>query len=595
LCRQIDRRISTKKEICMHEGSHEILIKDALVFLIAAGLVVPALRMLKLPAVVGFILAGVALGPWGLGSFSDTWAPLGLFTIAEPGAAQPFAELGVLFLLFLLGLELSVEQLWSLRRIVFGAGIVQAAASAIVLALVAGLFGFDLTGSILVGLALALSSTAVVMQLLTAGHQASAPVGRTALGVLLFQDILVAPILIFVGFAASDSGANLGTVLLEAAVQGVIAVGILLIIGRFLLRRLFQMAADAGGRDFLMAITLLTVVGAAVLTASAGLSIALGAFLAGLMLGETEFKHQTEVDLEPFKGLLLGLFFMTVGLGLDLGVIARDWPLVLAGLVVLLAVKYAIAWAAIRIFGRSGQLATETAGLLAPAGEFAFVVLAAGVAGGVIGGDEATLVSAVAGLSMLLIPLTWKAGKALALRTRKDQDGDTLPDFKAELEDHVIIAGFGRVGQAVARILDAEHTRVVALDSRPATVARLRKEGWSVYFGDGSRKEILRKAGLEGASMVVVTLDDPQAAEHIVRAVRRFRPEIPILARAQDADHSRSLFEAGATHVVPDAIEAGLQMSARALEQFGYTPDTVRSLIGAERDSEYRKATLEQD
>ena len=580
----------------MHEGSHEILIKDALVFLIAAGLVVPALRMLKLPAVVGFILAGVALGPWGLGSFSDTWAPLGLFTIAEPEAAAPFAELGVLFLLFLLGLELSVEQLWSLRRIVFGAGIVQAAASAILLALMATVFDFDMTAAIIVGLALALSSTAVVMQMLTSSHQASAPVGRSALGVLLFQDILVAPILIFVGFASSDAGGNLGTVLLEAVVQGVLAVGILLVIGRFLLRHLFKMAADAGGRDFLMAITLLTVVGAAVLTASAGLSIALGAFLAGLMLGETEFKHQTEVDLDPFKGLLLGLFFMTVGLGLDLGVIAQKWPLVLAGLIVLLVIKYAIAWAAIRIFGRSAELATETAGLLAPAGEFAFVVLAAGVAGGVIGGEQATLVSAVAGLSMLLIPVTWRGSRILVGRMRSKGKGTTvlLPAEKAELEGHVIIAGFGRVGQAVARILDEEHTRVVALDSRPDTVARLRKQGWSVYFGDGARKEILKKAGLEGAAMVVVTLDDPKAAEHIVRAVRRFRPEIPILARAQDADHSRSLFEAGATHVVPDAIEAGLQMSARALEQFGYPPETVRSLIGAERDAEYRKAMLEQ-
>jgi CPA2 family monovalent cation:H+ antiporter-2 len=196
----------------------------------------------------------------------------------------------------------------------------------------------------------------------------------------------------------------------------------------------------------------------------------------------------------------------------------------------------------------------------------------------------------------VLIPVTWRGSQSVVRRMQRKGHGHatTLPAEKAELENHVIIAGFGRVGQAVARILDEENTRVVALDSRPDTVARLRKQGWSVYFGDGARKEILEKAGLSGAAMVVVTIDDPQAAEHIVRAVRRGRPEIPILARAQDADHSRSLFEAGATHVVPDAIEAGLQMSARALEQFGYTPDTVRSLIGAERDAEYRKATLEQ-
>ncbi|MCA8902064.1 MAG: cation:proton antiporter [Hyphomonas sp.] len=578
----------------MEHGGNEILIKDALVFLIAAGLLVPALRALRLPAVVGFIFAGIALGPFGLGAFSETWAPLGLFSISAPEAAQPFAELGVLFLLFLLGLELSVEQLWSLRRIVFGAGSLQAGASAAVLAGVALLFGFDLTGAILVGLALALSSTAIVMQLLTSNHMAASPVGRSSLGVLLFQDLLVAPILIFAGFAAADAGPNLGAVLLEAVVQGAIAIGILLIIGRFLLRRLFHLAANAGGRDFLMAITLLTVVGAAVITASAGLSIALGAFLAGLMLGETEFKHQTEVDLDPFKGLLLGLFFMTVGLGLDLGVIFEEFGLVIAGLVVLLAVKFVIAWGALRFFARNAPIATESSGLLAPAGEFAFVVLAAGASGGLITGEEATLVSAVAGLSMLLIPVTWRAARAVARRQTKAEPGHALPAESAELEGHVIVAGFGRVGQSVARILEGESTSVIALDARPGTVARLRREGWTVYFGDAARPEILNRAGLAGASMVVVTIDDPAAAARIVSTVHAARPELPILARAQDADHSRTLFRAGATHVVPDAIEAGLQMSARALERFGYTPETVRSLIGAERDAEYRKATLEE-
>ena len=302
----------------MAEPGHEILIKDAIVFLFAAGVVVPVFRYLKLPAVVGFMLSGIALGPYALGSLAHSHPFLEYFSISEPEAAAPFAELGVLFLLFLLGLEFSFEKLWGLRRAVFGAGGLQAAISALVIGLIAWQIGLPAEAAIICGLALALSSTAIVMQLLIEQKQAAQPVGRAALSVLLFQDILVAPILIFVGFVNIEAGTNLSTVLLEALVNGVIAIIVILVIGRFGLRRMFRLAAAAGGRDFLMALTLLTVVGAAAITATAGLSLALGAFLAGLLLGETEFKHQTEVDLEPFKGILLGLFFMTVGMSLNL-------------------------------------------------------------------------------------------------------------------------------------------------------------------------------------------------------------------------------------------------------------------------------------
>ena len=290
-----------------HEGQ-ELLIKDALVFLLAAGLVVPLLRALKLPAVVGFILAGLALGPSGFSAFSDRVPILEYVTISDHAAAAPFAELGVLFLLFLLGLELSFQKLWALKRTVFGAGTMQAVLSALVIGYGLTLIGLPPTEAVIIGLALALSSTAIVMQILVEQKRAARPVGRSALGVLLFQDILVAPILIFVGFTASRGESDLATVLLQASFNGFLALAIIFVIGRFLLRHLFRLAINAGGRDFLMAITLLTVVGASVITYNAGLSLALGAFLAGLLLGETEFKHQTEIDLEPFKGLLLGLF-----------------------------------------------------------------------------------------------------------------------------------------------------------------------------------------------------------------------------------------------------------------------------------------------
>ncbi len=388
----------------MVHGGQEALIKDALVFFVAAGLVVPVLRAAKLPAVVGFILAGVALGPSGFSAFSDQVPILEYVTISDPAAAAPLAELGVLFLLFLLGLELSFQKLWALKRTVFGAGTVQAILSAMVIGYALFLFGLPATEAAIIGLALALSSTAIVMQLMVENKKAATPVGRSSLGVLLFQDILVAPILIFVGFTASRGEADLSTVLIQALFNGLLALIVIIAIGRYLLRHLFRLAINAGGRDFLMAITLLTVVGASVITYNAGLSLALGAFLAGLLLGETEFKHQTEIDLEPFKGLLLGLFFMTVGLAIDLSVVLDNWQIVLGGLVAMLIIKAVLAFIAVRIFAGDTATSLETSLLLAPAGEFAFVIVGAGLAAGSIAVGTSAIVTAIVALSMLVNP-----------------------------------------------------------------------------------------------------------------------------------------------------------------------------------------------
>ncbi|NBC21766.1 MAG: portal protein [Alphaproteobacteria bacterium] len=576
-----------------HEGQ-DILITDALVFLFAAGVLVPLFRMARLPIVVGFILAGILLGPNGLGHFDERWPALEFITISDPHAAEPFAELGILFLLFLLGLELSFGKLWALRRVVFGAGGLQAALSALAIGGVAYMLGLDAPAAAVIGLALALSSTAIVMQLVIESRRAAMPVGRAALGVLLLQDLLVAPILIFVGFAANDGGdVSLLARILEALVQGTLAVVIIVLIGRYALRRVFRLAAHAGGRDFLMALTLLAVVGSAAMTASAGLSLALGAFLAGLLLGETEFKHQTEVDLEPFKGLLLGLFFMTVGMGLDLAAITSLWPQVLGGLAALLVAKAVIAFVAVRLFAGGNSLATETSFLLAPAGEFAFVVVSAALAAGVVTSATATLVAAIAGLSMLLIPVMDLAGRLLARRlVLSGPEVPEMGDYSA-LEGHVIIAGFGRVGQAIGHILKTEDTDIVGLERDAVRVSRAHEAGWRVYLGDAARDDILLRAGARGAALFVVTVDDPEAAESMVRAFRTLRGDALILARARDEQHALQLGKAGADYVIPDAIEAGLQMAARALESFGYEGETVRDLLAAHREGEYRRASAD--
>lgn len=579
----------------MVHGGQEALIKDALVFFVAAGLVVPVLRAAKLPAVVGFILAGIALGPSGFSAFSDQVPILEYVTISDPAAAAPLAELGVLFLLFLLGLELSFQKLWALKRTVFGAGTMQAILSAIVIGYTLFLLRLPATEAAIIGLALALSSTAIVMQLMVENKRAATPVGRSSLGVLLFQDILVAPILIFVGFTASRGEAELTTVLAQALFNGLLALIVIFAIGRYLLRHLFRLAINAGGRDFLMAITLLTVVGASVITYNAGLSLALGAFLAGLLLGETEFKHQTEIDLEPFKGLLLGLFFMTVGLAIDLSVVLDNWQIVLGGLAAMLAIKALIAYIAIRVFSGNRATSIETASLLAPAGEFAFVIVGAGLAAGSIAVGTSTIVTAIVALSMLVIPASWRLGIWLAERSVKAEEPDTISSDFSENEGHVIVAGLGRVGRAVAHILEREQAEIVGLDTNPKTVSRQRALGRQIYFGDGGREEVLQKAGLAHAGMVVVTLDNELSAENMVKTARHSRPDVPILARARDADHAQSLYQAGATYVIPDAIEAGLQMSARALEQMGYESEAVQTLISSERETEYRMATEKPD
>jgi CPA2 family monovalent cation:H+ antiporter-2 len=429
------------------------------------------------------------------------------------------------------------------------------------------------------------------MQLLTESRRLAQPGGRTALGLLLFQDLLVAPILIFVGFVGRDADGGLLGAIVEALVEGTLAIGAIVFVGRFLLRHVFGLAAQAGGRDLLMALTLLTVVGAAVVTAGAGLSLALGAFMAGLLLGETEFKHQAEVDLDPFKGLLLGLFFMTVGMGLDLGGILRSLPVVVAGLAGLLVTKFVLVGLACRLLRVPGRIALETAFVLAPAGEFAFVVLSTAVGLDVLDRSVANLAAAVAGLSMLLVPFLDVFGRRVARRLAPDGPQSPWISSYEGLEGHVIIAGFGRVGSAIADILRSEETDFVALDRAPHRVAQCRNRGWKVYLGDADRPEILHRAGADGAAMLIVTVDDPASAERMVRAFRRVRPEAPILARARDHEHARALVAAGASFVIPDAIEAGLQMAARALEDFGYPRETARDLISAVRDAEYRSAT----
>jgi CPA2 family monovalent cation:H+ antiporter-2 len=572
---------------------YEPALKDLVVFLVAAGIAAPAFRALKQSAVLAFLLAGVLLGPFGLGRFTDTQPLLHFVTISDPHAAEPFAEAGVLFLLFMLGLELSFSRLWALRKEVFGLGAVQVLASALIIGVVLAGFGVDTSAAVIIALALALSSTAIVMQILIEERQATTTTGRTAFAVLLFQDIMVAPILILVGFL-SLGGGGLLPAMGQAVIGGGIAVAVIALVGRYVLRPAFHLAAGEGGREMMLALTLLAVIGASVATASAGLSLALGAFLAGLLMGETEFKTQIEVDLEPFKGLLIGLFFMTVGMSIDPMAVLAQWPLILGAATILIIGKAAIAFVGARLFGRSRPSALRVATLLGPAGEFAFVVLGAATMAGVVDSQSAGVVTAIAGVTMLVAPLVARSGAGVAKRLESyDESVKQVPDDEPQ-DGHVIIAGYGRVGRMLGELLAEENAAILAIDSNPKRVSKFRDQGVQIFFGDAGRAEVLAKAGLENAAQIIVTVDNPAKAERVVKAVRSSRRNVPITARAVDREHADTLIDAGADFVIHEAAEAALQLATRALQDFGMSGDAARARITRAREEIYGDAEKEE-
>jgi CPA2 family monovalent cation:H+ antiporter-2 len=507
-------------------------------------------------------------------------------TIEDRAAVEPFAELGVMFLLFLIGLELSIARLWSLRRYVMGIGGFQFMLSAVAIAAVVAWTGVGSSAAVVLGLCLAMSSTAVVMQLLEEQGRSATALGQIALSVLLFQDLMVAPVL-FGTQVLGRGGDNIVLGLAGALAEAALAVTALAVMGRYVLRPIFRFAAQTGSRELIMAMTLLMVIVLAGATGYAGLSTALGAFLAGLLLSETEYRHQVEIDLAPFKGLLVGLFFITVGMTIDMRVIWNQIGVIFLAVAVLLVIKTVILFAASRMFGVPLAVAAEVAILLAQASEFAFVVIGIAHATGILSGAVTQVASAVVGISMIVTPPCAVCGRWLGGRLQRIEHGMHMPMADAaELKDHVVIGGFGRVGQMIARLLEAENVPYVALDTDGHLVAEQRKSGRMVYFGDAGRGEFLQRAGSAQACAFVVTVNAPHAAERMVTAVRKQRPDALVFARAMDAAHARRLLQCGAVAVVPEAVEASLQLGGRLLERLGLSDEAVAHRLAEMREEE---------
>jgi len=559
---------------------------DALVVLGTAGIVVPMVQRWRVSPVLAYLAAGALLGPLGLGSLQSALPVLYWFTITDANNVSGIAELGVVFLLFLIGLELSYQRLLTMRRLVFGLGTLQVAISTCVIGGIAALFGHSAAASTIIGACLALSSTAIVIEILSVQRRMTTVVGRTSFSVLLAQDLAVVPLLLFVSLMGARTGGSMLTGLMLALAQAALAIALIAIVGRLLLRPIFRLVASTGTAELFVATTLFVVVGTGVAAGVAGMSMALGAFVAGLLLAETEYRKAIETTIEPFKGLLLGVFFFTVGMGLDVRELARDPGWLLASVVGLVAIKAGLIAGLARLFRVPTPAAIETALLLGPGGEFAFVAMGLATSLAIIGTPASSFILAVTSLTMALIPLLAVAGQRIsaAMEDRKPLPPELAAQPPADAKGRAIVVGHGRVGQVVCDMLETHRFPFIATDSDPATVAQYRRRGREVYYGDATSPAFLNACGLLEAPAVIVTIHTQAAIDEIVRIVRALHPDILIIARARDATHARHLYAIGVTDAVPETIEASLQLSEAALVGLGVPAGTVIASIHEKRD-----------
>ncbi len=557
--------------------------RETLLFLATAGIAVPLFHRLRISPVLGFLIAGVALGPFGLGHIAGRFPPVAVLAITETGRLETIADLGVVFLLFMVGLELSFERLSRLRRLVFGFGALQVGLSAFAIAVPAFLAGLPSPAAIVLGLALALSSTAVTVPVLAERKHLNSAAGRTAFSVLLFQDLAVAPLLFTVSVLSTPHDAGLGLELLLTLAPAALALGLIVLLGRLVLRPLFHGVAATKSTEFFMAACLLVVIGTGAITAASGLSMSLGAFLAGLLLAETEFRREIEVTIEPFKGLLLGLFFVSTGVGLDLSTVVDRPAAVLAICCGTVVIKAAIVFGLGRLFKLPRGVPVEIALLLGPSGEFAFVLVGQAAAAGVLPPALAHLTTVAVTLTMMVIPLLARLGERLGRRPVAAAEEAVVPP-PDDGEARVIIVGYGRVGRLVGDMVKSHGLAFLAIDDDPRLVRREREAGAPIYYGDATRREFLDRCGLAQARGLVATLNNPLIAQEVVAAARAARADLTIVARARDADHARILYDLGATDAVPETIEASLQLSEAALLDMGVAAGYVIASIHAKRD-----------
>lgn len=562
--------------------------KEALIFLGTAGVVIPIFRKLGISSILGFLIVGALVGPYMLGGLAQTYPWLANFVFTESEEFGQLAELGVVFLLFLIGIELSFERLITLRRLVFGLGGLQMLVTTVVLMLIGLWLGLDPAEALIIGSVLSLSSTAIVVQLLSDAKRLGTQTGRASFSVLLFQDLAVIPILLLISvLGANEEGFTFADIL-TAIAQALIAIAVIVIVGRFLLRPLLRLVAATRSGDLFMATTLLIAVGAGYAASLAGLSMALGAFLAGLLLAETEFRREIEATIEPFKGLLLGAFFLLVGMDIDLNQVFSYPTVFILSAVALIVVKALLFWLIAGLFKIDRKARIETALLLGPGGEFAFVAMAAAVATGVVTSIVSDALLIIVSLSMASIPLLDYLSRPLSrtiLKAAPEMPMEAPPETN---EARVIIAGFGRVGRLIGAMLEEHKIPYIAIDTDPQVVASERKLGKPIYYGDAARPEFLRRCHIANMQVIAVTMDQPKKVEDVTVAARAERADIKIIARARDDRHAVNLYALGVTEAVPETTEASLQLGESVLVGAGLAMGLAIASVHEQRDA-FRK------
>lgn len=553
-------------------------LSDALVILGAAGLVIPIFARFRITPVIGFILVGLLVGPYGLGRlvFEVPW--LAHVSITDPDGLEIFAEFGIILLLFSIGLELSFDRLWSMRTQVFGLGSLELLFLASSLTFILAAMGQQFDGALALGLALALSSTALVLRITST----STPVGKAALSMLLFEDIALVPIIFLLGalapFAVSEGASGfLNTLLLGTAV-----IAGLLIIGRFLLPKLFAQAARTKSPELFLAASLLVVILASLATAAVGFSPIVGALIAGLLIAETEYHAEVEHITEPFKGLALGVFLITIGMSIDLRVVWAHLGVILFATVGIIVLKAVVTGLLLRFMGARRSTATEVGILMASPSETTLIVLTAATSAQLIQPGTAQFWQIVTAIGLTITPILALFGRKMGKRV--DNIGP-LPQLKEDAgAGRTIIVGLGRVGMLVADMLEKHGKPYIAIDSDSDIVTRGVAENYNVTYGDAAVGDALMRLGAENASAVILTMDEPVAAQRMVRKLRAQCPELPIIVRARDATHAAGLYRDGASHAVPETLESSLQLSEAVLVDLGVAMGPVIASIHEKRD-----------
>ena len=550
---------------------------DALVILGAAGLVIPAFARLRINPVIGFILVGIAVGPAGLGRFVPQAPWLFYATITDAHAIEPFAELGIVLLLFSIGLELSFGRLWAMRRDVFGLGAAELIGCTLLLAAGFLTLGENAGTAFGLGIALALSSTALVLPI--AGT--SGPVGERAFAMLLFEDLALVPIIFGLG-AISPHGGDVSAMFRTLAI-GAATIGRMLVVGRLILPRLFAQAARTKSPELFLAASLLVVILASVATAAAGLSPIVGALIAGILIAETDYHSEVELMTAPFKGLALGVFLITVGMSLDLAVIAARWVDLLLAVAGVILVKALVTGLLLRVGGAKRSVSLETGLLMSAPAETTLIVLGAAASAGLIARDTASFWQIVTALGLTVTPLLAEAGNRLAKMIERRSSTEETASLPADGKARVLIIGFGRVGRLVAQMLEAHKRPYLAIDADADTIKAARERGYSATFGDIARPGMIDLLQVEKASAVVLTMDDPVQEVRITKRLRSQFPDLTIIARARDPNHAAQLYRAGATDAVPETVESSLQLSEAVLVDLGLAMGPVIASIHDKR------------